>query len=202
MKKAYTLIELLVVISIIGFMAIYCVPAFAKFGRSSDFKQKSDEVKILMQRTYALSRSPENTRVQYYRMRVDSQAFVLERTEKVSPVLSADWTEVSRVEKLLNSPAGSGTANNLQTIQCDNAPGNTACVILTCSVNPQKKCDISTIPTAPITTMSQISLRDYKISGMKNLANFTFEGVNKDGAYDSGFKSNSPFNVVLTYTQI
>ncbi len=177
-------------------MAIYCVPAFAKFGRSSDFKQKSDEVKMLMQRTYALSRSPENTKVQAYRMRVDNQVFVLERTEKTSPVLSSDWTTVSTVEKLLNSSAGSGAANNLQTIQCDIS--GLSCYVLTCPVNPQLKCDLKTIGTG----VTSISLRDDKISGMKNLASFTFEGVNKDGAYDSGSKSNSPFNVVLTYTQI
>ena len=188
MKKGYTLIELLVVISIIGFMAVYCVPAFAKFGRSSDFKQKADEVKMLMQRTYLLSRSPENTSVQAYRMIVEGQAFVLQKTSLSVPINDADWTNVSTVEKLDNNSSNPGLGKTDETIQCD-----ASCYILTCPVNPTEKCDVAAAGKTRITFI------DNKITGMNNLASFDFEGVSNDGASVSS--TNKPFNVTLKFSK-
>ena len=185
MKKGYTLMELLVVISIIAFMAIVSVPAFAQYGRSSDFKQKSDEVKMLMQRTYLLSRSPENTNIQYYRLRVDNQIFKLESTTN-----NTTWNPVSQIMKLDNG--SSSTSQTLESVLCD-----ANCFVLTCSTNPQDKCDLTTA------SKTSISLADYKITGFKNLAKFTFEGVEKDGAIDPvTYKTSKPFNVILTYDNL
>lgn len=168
-------------------MAVYCVPAFAKFGRSSDFKQKADEVKMLMQRTYLLSRSPENTSVQAYRVIVENQAFVLQKTDKSVPG-DADWDDISTVEKLDNNSSNPGLGKTDENIQCD-----ANCYILICPVNPTVKCDIATSGKTHITFI------DNKISGMNNLASFDFEGVSNDGVSVSS--TNKPFNVTLKFSK-
>jgi prepilin-type N-terminal cleavage/methylation domain-containing protein len=192
MKKGYTLMELLVVISIIAFMAVVSVPAFAQYGRSSDFKQKSDEVKMLMERTYLLSRSPENTSVQAYRLSVIGQVFKLQRTITPAPYTSATWVDVDQIKKLDD---GSNGMQNLESIQCN--VGLQSCFVLTCPTNPEEKCDLTTASKTAFT------LADHKITGFKNLAKFTFEGVKKDGLPDNViYKTTKPFNVILTYDNL
>lgn len=187
--------ELLVVISIIAFMAVVSVPAFAQYGRSSDFKQKSDEVKMLMQRTYLLSRSPENTSVQAYRLVVEHQTFKLQKTDN-----NATWTPVSQIEKLDNGSANS--SKNLENIQCDNPAGSVGCIILTCPTNPEEKCNIDVNAVFPISTLSAITLIDNKISGFNNLATYNFEGVtNNSTSQPNAYKPSKPFNVILTYSK-
>lgn len=182
--------ELLVVISIIAFMAVVSVPAFAQYGRSSDFKQKSDEVKMLMQRTYLLSRSPENTTVQAYRLFVDNQIFLLQKTDKSTPA-ETDWTTVDQIKKL--DDGTSGLTQNLENIQCDTA--SQSCFVLTCSTNPQEKCDLD------VSGKAAFSLIDNKISGFNNLASYNFEGVENNGSDPSKYKPLKPFNVILTYSR-
>lgn len=178
-------------------MAVYCVPAFGKFGRSSDFKQKADEAKMLMQRTYLLSRSPENTSVQAYRMIVQDQKFILQKTDLSAPASDSDWSGVSAVEKLDNNSSNPGLGKGDENIQCD-IVGISSCYILTCPVNSTVKCDVTT-KNPDLTSKTHITFIDNKISGMNNLATFDFEGVSIDEANASS--TNKPFNVILKFSK-
>ncbi|MEI8143181.1 MAG: type II secretion system protein [Candidatus Berkelbacteria bacterium] len=72
MQKAYTLIELLVVIAIIGLMAGIGIPAYSQFGKDVAFRQKSDEVKELINQAYTLSKNPADSSVKCYGVRFDN----------------------------------------------------------------------------------------------------------------------------------
>jgi hypothetical protein len=154
---------------------------------------------MLMQRTYLLSRSPENTNIQYYRLRVDNQIFKLESTVKSMPSTDADWTIVDQIKKL--DDGTNGLTQNLENVQCDNPTGDTGCVVLTCSTNPQEKCNINTTAVLPLTTLRQITFIDNKISGFNNLATYSFEGVTKNNSDITSYKAFKPFSVTVTYSR-
>ena len=170
-------------------MAVYCVPAFGKFGRSSDFKQKADEAKMLMQRTYLLSRSPENTSVQAYRMIVQDQKFKLQRTDD-----NVSWTEVTTVERLDDNSSNPAAGKDLETIQCD-----ANCYILTCPVNPSLKCDLTNHTKLPIKFIDNKLNSNNTSNKMNDMATFGFEGVKEDGL--SITTSSKPFNVILKFSR-
>jgi len=70
-KSGYTLLELLVVIVIIGLLAAFGIPAFAKYGRATEASQKAEEINELFNQVRSLSLNPENTNVTSYRISFD-----------------------------------------------------------------------------------------------------------------------------------
>jgi prepilin-type N-terminal cleavage/methylation domain-containing protein len=63
---AYTLVELLISLAIFALLTALAVPAFSRYSANTDFKQKADEVKELMNQTYISSLNPENRDITLY----------------------------------------------------------------------------------------------------------------------------------------
>ena len=79
--KAYSLIELLVVVSIIGMLAVFGIPAFGRYGKVAQFRDKTEEIKGLIERTYYLAKNPSGNGIASYSLRVDAGNLLLSATE-------------------------------------------------------------------------------------------------------------------------
>ncbi len=66
MQKAYTLIELLVVLGIIAMLTLLGLPAFSRYQHVTEFTQKSEEVKELLNQAYAMALAPTDTKISNY----------------------------------------------------------------------------------------------------------------------------------------
>lgn len=72
--SAYTLLELIVVVAIIGLLAAFGIPAFSRYGRVTEAKQKTAELKELVTQARNLAQNPENSFVDSYRVFYDLSA--------------------------------------------------------------------------------------------------------------------------------
>lgn len=59
MKKAFTLIEIVIVIAIVALMAVAAIPSFNNFGARQELNNKADEIRMIFEKAYARSVSPE-----------------------------------------------------------------------------------------------------------------------------------------------
>ncbi|HOX41884.1 MAG TPA: prepilin-type N-terminal cleavage/methylation domain-containing protein [bacterium] len=84
--KAYSLIELLIVVSIIGMMAVFGIPSYQRYGKVSQFRDKTEEIKNLVERTYYLAKNPEGNDVTEYTLKIKTSNLTLYKSGSTAPI--------------------------------------------------------------------------------------------------------------------
>lgn len=177
--KGYTLIELIVVIAIIGVMTVFAIPAFARYGKNSDFNQKVDEIKILFDQGYLLSKNPENSQIVQYEIGFNTDYVYLQ---------SCNLADIDPITQLCNSGGGTqfvrqvsiSSASALQSFSCDG-------VATSCSARIIFSTDRAKSILLNPDTITDIYFSDYNPSVRKKV-DFTFDGLAGQG---KPFKTNS-----------
>ena len=180
-KKAFTLTEILIVISIIGLFVVFAVPAFDKYGRNSDFREKADEVRLLINQTYILSQNPASIDIQSYHFyAVDNQTFRLESIQFSTLANSTPVPTTIKEVKLIDSGESftSAPTNNNNHYE------------LTCPTTRGQLCNLSK------NGATGLDLIDNKVSVAANTAHFVFNGVQVDNISPT---VSQPFSIQVQY---
>jgi prepilin-type N-terminal cleavage/methylation domain-containing protein len=161
-KKGYTLFELIIVMAIMALLIVIAIPAYNNYGKKQAFRQKTEEMKELINQAYLYSRNPQKEVARY--------EIIPSSSDKKVSLVSCGSGEVDTV---------TGTCLTYQTVKevtltdksdvlsCATAPGTgTVCYALF-PADSSQTCTINTTPSGVLFSFSNSDAQKNAIINIK-----------------------------------